>query len=263
MFDKKYVFACGCPRSGTTALWSLLASHSSIAIGVERYVKKAIFKTTLDKSLFTKERFFDYHVGDTHYPDLTSGAPGKYYQKLESYYDSCTHFGDKIPKLYPFIGDLISEFDDVKILFIYRNVFDVVQSYKKRFLNSEDRWNVKIDDGILDWNKSLEAAKEYLDNKKLVLVNYESLFYQSDKPDLLFEVLNLESNNETKRKFENLKIIALKNDERRESILTSLDKKRILKHANFSLYQELLNSSSNVLPELYKGLVDSNEGKGK
>ena len=34
---EQYLFVTGCPRSGTTALVELLASHYAIVIGMERY----------------------------------------------------------------------------------------------------------------------------------------------------------------------------------------------------------------------------------
>ena len=35
--QKKFLFVCGCPRSGTSYFHSLLAPHPAIALGLERF----------------------------------------------------------------------------------------------------------------------------------------------------------------------------------------------------------------------------------
>lgn len=58
------LFICGCPRSGTTAMWEMLAQHPQILLGMERYFRRftpAKFKSTL----FGIRRFFTFLTGDT------------------------------------------------------------------------------------------------------------------------------------------------------------------------------------------------------
>lgn len=51
-----YVFICGCPRSGTSAMTQLLSAHSQIVIGIERF--KYINKNLLRPEMFRKDYFF-------------------------------------------------------------------------------------------------------------------------------------------------------------------------------------------------------------
>src|SRR5205807_10659654 len=63
---KRFLFVCGVPRSGTTALAQLLNYHPRIGIGIERFRSIAIgsrgdeFRLTL----YRKERFFKFRDGD-------------------------------------------------------------------------------------------------------------------------------------------------------------------------------------------------------
>ena len=96
-----------------------------------------------------------------------------------------------------------------------------------------------------------------MDKDQLILVNYETLFYETEQADDFFKGIGLEMNDGARARFKGLKQDGLNKDNGRESILTSYDKKRILKNARFDLYSDLANSSKNILPELNPPLVDS------
>ncbi|NEP86465.1 MAG: sulfotransferase [Okeania sp. SIO2C2] len=63
----KYLFVCGCARSGTTAITKLLNAHPLIAIGVERYkhYAKQDLIHKLSPALFKLSVFFDIREEQT------------------------------------------------------------------------------------------------------------------------------------------------------------------------------------------------------
>ena len=67
---KKFLFVCGCPRSGTSYFQSILAWHPAIALGMERFNLR-LFAGKLLPSDFERERFFRMEAGDTWYDDLS------------------------------------------------------------------------------------------------------------------------------------------------------------------------------------------------
>ena len=67
---RSFLFVCGFPRSGTTALWRLLNSDKRLALGVERFGTKFSSREFLTPELFETERFFDAQSVDTFYSDL-------------------------------------------------------------------------------------------------------------------------------------------------------------------------------------------------
>lgn len=45
--QKKFLFVCGCPRSGTSYLHALLAQHPAIALGLERFNLRLFARTLM------------------------------------------------------------------------------------------------------------------------------------------------------------------------------------------------------------------------
>src|SRR5262245_48114736 len=108
---KKFLFVCGCPRSGTSVVCRMLASHPDVALGLERFNLR-IARQELTPDDFTKERFFDVQKGDTWYADLAQFA--RHYDQQHSKYDTAQYVGDKFPRLYEHFGYITSRFFDVR-----------------------------------------------------------------------------------------------------------------------------------------------------
>jgi len=170
----KYLFICGCPRSGTTALWRTISGHEKIAVGVERYIHRMIPKFTLTQEFFTKERFFNWKKGDTHFPGPEHSP---YYAELEPRYEACSYFGDKVPPMYVNYETLFENFPEAYVIFIFRNIFDVAQSYLNRLDNPKDGWKKDHTVAVKEWNTSLGKTLQ-LKRKgaKILCVEYEEIF---------------------------------------------------------------------------------------
>jgi hypothetical protein len=133
----RYLFVMGCPRSGTTALRTLLNGHQAIALGEERYGTRCNRAEFLDPSLFEGDRFFRLSEGDTFYTDLEGAIPE--FGALKSRYGGAKYRGDKILFLYRYLPQLLDTFQErARAVVIFRNIFDVADSYNRRADNPAD-----------------------------------------------------------------------------------------------------------------------------
>lgn len=244
--NKYYLFVCGCPRSGTTAMWRILTYCNEIAIGNERYILKAFNSFSLEPKLFTFDKFYSQEKHETHWPNILEGRVGEYYKKLESQYPNCSFYGDKIPTLYKFLPELDTAFPDHKTIYMVRNILDVAHSYKKRLLNPEDSWKKGVSEAIKDWNKSIKVAIDLIGNSQYLVVLYDEFFSGNNK-DLIDELVTFigPKNDEALRQGYEKELKAseyfLSN---RQYSLNNSEVKEILLHARNDLFQELYSKRS-------------------
>lgn len=193
----RYLFVCGCPRSGTTALMHLLNAHRSIALGVERYKKFAKEENInkLDKHVFEKDFFLDIKPGQTNLNPSHKSWDTKWKRVYDSMVPKFSRddllIGDKYPHYYMFYDQINQTFDAPKWIFILRDVRDVAMSYNSRAADRKDRWNSDRNyiAAVEDWNISIEKTLEYLASGRdnLFVCEYASLFSYS--PDYLAAML--------------------------------------------------------------------------
>ena len=171
--QKKFLFVCGCPRSGTTYFHSLLAVHPAIALGLERFNLR-MFSRNLMPTDFERERFFRMEAGDTWYADLAH-FPRKQ-ALIEAHYDTADYVGDKVPRAYEVFDHLITHFPDVCFICVVRNVFDVAASYETR-RRDVTHWNPDWGPrkAVEHWNASLKAILAYADAAPILPVVYEDI----------------------------------------------------------------------------------------
>jgi hypothetical protein len=195
----KYLFVCGCPRSGTTALVKLLNSHPSIAIGMERYKywsnPQEIHK--IQKQSFQPEHFFD--IKD----EQTNINWDYFYDKLkEKFSQENLITGDKNPHYYRHYQELENQFDNVKWIFLIRDINDVALSYNKRAADPNDAWpeDANYTTAVAHWNNSLIKTWHYFsdrDTKNLFVCEYEKFFtYNESYFQSLVNFLEVESSPE-------------------------------------------------------------------
>jgi hypothetical protein len=238
------LFICGCPRSGTTALWRLLTAHPRIVLGVERYVLFAYQKGKITPSLFQREKFFQIEKGETFYADLVGFNP--YYETARDQYDRAHIIGDKIPELYRDYPGINSEFPDACILFIIRNIFDVAESYERRARDENDvTWNHKRDfrAAVSDWQLALASTLEFMnsDGRKVQLhiISYEDLFLQRADISRLFSAVKMELVPEVHARYERMLVRSKVLEAQRGGVLNSNAQNHIALHARFDLYRRL------------------------
>ncbi len=243
--NRNYLFICGCPRSGTTAFWRLMSAHPALAIGVERYILKCHGRFGIEESLFEKERFFTIQKHDTHFKSLDGPSEyvANYYGGLKDRYEDCKYFGDKIPILYEVYEDLFKNLPNTKILFIFRNIFDVAQSYKKRLHNENDAWKKDVKNAVEDWNLSLNNTINLIKKHQeaVLCIEYEDLFFGDFKLKNITDFLGVDENEGHQMRFRSERKLANRLDDNRENYLTSIEKNHILRHLDLEAYKFLLN----------------------
>jgi len=187
-----YLFVCGVPRSGTTALARCLNRHPRVVLGIERY-RHALLNSSSEADyqqelaavgvnyycgLFDKGRFFDFRPSDrSAYAKLLlrsprstclsrSGSrryrkwPIQLYDDARGKYDSVFYVGDKVPDLYRHARFLRETFPGCKVVFLLRNPVAVALSWQARADNPRDKWSHRngFVEAIVKWNGALRVA---------------------------------------------------------------------------------------------------------
>ena len=163
----KFIVA-GVPRSGTTALASLLNWHPNVFCGIERFPLAKV-----NQSYFCRESVNDESIPSAHYLRNKTALEEK--TRLDA-------IGDKGPRYFYRLADSGMEFSDTKLIFIIRNIADVFNSWNARAFNENDQ----------SWHRGQTAVFAYLDNLQLlstlsrirrshesIVIGYEELFYGS------------------------------------------------------------------------------------
>jgi hypothetical protein len=236
----RYLFVTGCPRSGTTALAELVAAHPNVMIGIERYGLRFARREFLDRSLFERERFFDLRPGDTFYPDLDAFWPQ--YAQMRERFEGALYRGDKIPFLYRRMKRLLDTFGaEVRVLFIFRNIFDVAASYNARADDAEDAtWKSgRTPEAVRDWAEAVEVAAGYAHNPGIYLVQYEALFQAARGLKELLDFMQLPAEPVAER-YQRLLARARQLEEQRRRNLSYADLDHILRRAPIEAYRSLL-----------------------
>lgn len=218
----QYLFIAGCARSGTTALTRLLNHHPKLAIGVELFNQEYNGK----KSAFT--------------PDLFLSRKFKSFLKREKKdQNKLKYLGDKFPAYYKDYGKIFDQFEEAKVLFIFRNIFDVSQSFKARMLDDESKWNKGPKRAVEEWNQSLSLTLDAInDGRNIIPISYEhTLFKPSGQLTELLEVNYLKI---FQTKYGSMTKVAKTLDRERQNLLNNKEKAWIMEHSDFDSYKALL-----------------------
>ncbi|WP_083930243.1 sulfotransferase family protein [Methylovulum miyakonense] len=240
MMTNKYLFICGAPRSGTTALWRLIASDERIIIGVERY-GNLFFKAPLTPELFTSDRFCNIQPGDTFYNDLTTFNP--YYKNVAGRFSNASYVGDKIPLLYNHLDRLFEQIPDAKVIILLRNIIDIASSYESRANNIDDlswRRDKRTASAIHDWRASINVLKRYIADERVLPLIYEDFFVNDGKLDMLYKFLEMEPTEQVINAYQSMLqgSANLENNRKRHLPLDSV--RLICETAPFGLYRQVL-----------------------
>ena len=249
--EKRYLFVCGCPRSGTTALWRLLTDHPKIVLGVERYVWFSFKDGKLNPSLFARDRFFDLQNGDTFYKNLSDF--NQYYQKASERFEYAEWVGDKAPQMYKQYETIEKNFARAHIIFIVRNIIDVAASYQKRAQDPNDQtWDAKRDYrlAVEDWRDSLKRTLAFCRNEnrqtKVTILSYEDLFLTSANIAPIFASLDLEVDENASAGYRALTSRSRELNVQRGDGLNSEQRYYISTNAPFGLYRAVLEARLNI-----------------
>lgn len=177
--EKRYLFICGLHRSGTSALVDLLNGHSQIQMFQERFYN-LVTDERIDEftpRLFDAEHVFHPTSDETHFFEWSLDLD--YAASARAKYENAVLTGDKVPHLFHFTDQIFQRFANARMVFLTRNVFDVANSWQKRFEDPEDEvWVSDHAEAVRFWNDAhriiLPKLKEH--PERLKVVSYERLY---------------------------------------------------------------------------------------
>lgn len=236
MINKKFLFLCGCARSGTTAFTHLFTAHYRIVLGMERYanlVHPDNFQ--LNPEHFAKQRFLTVQPGDTFYDNFE--AFHQFDTQASDKYDGCVYIGDKRPDLYLAYDQLFANFPSSKVFFIYREPIAVASSYQARSEKGRHwpEWR-NYQAAIEEWNQSLQLTLKAIDKGHPIYpVRYNDVFCSEKPLNKIFEILGMDMPESVQRRIIGLRRRATQLDAERRCLL---DKPKI------DACQEKINTSA-------------------
>lgn len=242
---KKYLFIGGCGRSGTSVLTQIIGSHQQIVLGIERYnklMRKKFFSLT--DAHFSKERFLTMHEGDTFYDDFNKL---KAHKNAAEKFDNAVYVGVKYPPFDKIYHLMQTNFGSFKYLYIYRNIFDVAESWNRR---AEKGGNWASDKNYLKavqrWNESLTHTLNELKNgTDIICVNYDEILFTNKSIQPIFDRLGIPMDENVIRELTEARNIAPKKKPAKGA-LSETETEYIRKNAKFELYDEI-HSKFNIL----------------
>lgn len=241
-----HLFIVGCPRSGTTALGNMLARHPQVVMGIERYGHRAFpANFSLTPELFMPDRFLEIKSGDTFYNSF-SFAP-EAYAAIEEKFKAAKWVGDKIPTLFRTLDDLFENFPaDTRVLFLFRNIFDVAASYRARLDNVADDWSKDVAAAITDWSDALRCFRSNKNQDRVIPIIYEDFFKDNRQAIGLFSGLGLDTTPEIIQDLERFFTRARQLESRRARNITEQEVFEICARAPFGAYREVVAQARNL-----------------
>lgn len=196
-----WLFVGGSPRSGTTALMSVLNSNNDILISSEENVfrllkgfrklcgtketRENIIAQTGMREVSGREVFAKNDVGINNFSSTFALSLLKsLYNELVtvSGKDNPQVCGDKLPGYHEVIGKVLALDNNVKYLHITRNPFDVINSMLRRTelaKQGKDWWKSHTDVGsMIDvWNSAFVNIRKFESNSNVLHIQYEDLVF--------------------------------------------------------------------------------------
>jgi len=195
----RYLFVCGCPRSGTTALTTLLNEDERVLLGQERF---RLIRKLLEPFHFTEEVFFNPTERETSWAMPWRGErvrPGSFaeYHALRERWRGGTVevIGDKAPFYSDQLERLGSAFPGARFVLLVRDLHEVAASYRRRAADPVDHWPAENGHALATehWNAALGHARAFPEADRLLLVSHARFFGGTPgELDRLYAFLGLE-----------------------------------------------------------------------
>ena len=176
--NKKVIFFCGLPRTGSTLFENIIASHKEVYSGGELpYLNRLVKKYFSDNSKLNRDKiFYNLHNKNTDFVN-------DYFKNLSTHNFSEKNITDKQLENFRWIGLIKLFFPNSKIILCKRNYkANAVSIYKNNFSSGYYNWTNDPED-ILNYikyyNKFINFWKKSFPNE-LFEVEYEELVKERD-----------------------------------------------------------------------------------
>ena len=180
IFDKKKaIFICGMPRSGTTLVEQIIASHNEVfGAGELIYLQRIVNKFLISEKKLSKSKLKDEI-------ELSSNNINKDYINMIDYHKFTeNNFTDKAPQNFRWIGIIKLFFPNSKIIYCKRNAKDNCLSIYKNFFASDDMKWAFDEINIANYYNLHTNLMDYWKTKfndHIYEVNYEKLVSNKDE----------------------------------------------------------------------------------
>lgn len=229
IFDnRKIIFICGMPRSGTTLVEQILSSHNKIfGAGELNFLRQVTTKFFVLEDKLNNQKIIEEINSSNNILNI------EYYKLINYLKIKESIITDKAPQNYIWIGFIKYFFPNAKIIHCCRNKKDVLLSiYKNNFSSSDMDWSY-------DPRNIVRYYNLYLDLIKFWKYKFEKFIY-----DLSYEKLVTDSENQIKKLLE---YCSLEWD------------KNCLNHNKYSKTAIQTVSISQARKPIYKSSVNSSE----
>ena len=183
--SKKIVFIVGMPRSGTTLVEQMIASHSEVnGAGELVYLRNAIVQNFLEELNFKKQKIIEESLFEKNI------VADKYLQLLSHHKFSSKVITDKAPQNFIWLGFIKIFFPNSYIihckrnpkdncLSLYKNYFpskemlwsfdqEEIAKYYNLYIRLMEFWHTKINDSILDVEYEKVVKNPEIEMKKII-----------------------------------------------------------------------------------------------
>lgn len=226
------LFIFSLPRSGSTLLQRILASHDEIATVAEPWILLPYLYTLKETGVYAE---YGHHVMAKAIQDFCTNLPNKQDDYLTEIHDfiiriyskaapaNTKYFIDKTPRYHLVVEEIINLFTQAKFIFLWRNPLAVAASMIETFGKSKGEWNLygwKVD--LFAGLTNLLTAYEKF-STQVYTVRYEDLVSQPDiELPKLFKYLELEFNTELLPNFNQVQLTGRMGDPLRDKQYQSL-----------------------------------------
>ena len=172
-FDKKIIFICGMPRSGTTLVEQIIASHSKVdGAGELFYLQQAVRDNFLKDEKINKQILLEEINADR------IKIAKDYFDLLKIHPLKKPILTDKAPQNFRWLGFIKIFFPNSKIVHCTRNPKDTCLSlYKNSFASSDMNWSYSEDDIANYYNLYKNLMEFWISTigSNIHEINYEKL----------------------------------------------------------------------------------------
>ena len=158
--NKRVIFICGMPRSGTTLTEQIIASHKRVyGAGEPTFLTNIIYENFIIDGKFDKQKLIE------HQNTFKNDIYNKYFDKLSLYSIDKDIITDKAPFNFQWIGFIKIFFPNSKIIHCRRNAEDNCLSiYKNNFASSKMNWSYDQKD-ISNYYNNYSELMKFWNNK--------------------------------------------------------------------------------------------------
>ncbi len=223
------IFILSLPRSGSTLLQRLIATHPAVATTSEPWFLLPLFLGFRDEHVFTsyRQRFLAQAFRD--FLDQIPDGPEAYRTAVRRFASTLweracgpgkTHFLDKTPRYHLIAEDLLHAFPEARWILLWRNPLAVVASCVD---SHQGRWN--LHDHRVDLYHGLSNLLELqrLHEDRLFSIQYEQLVGDPDRHvSEIFRYLDLAPIADASRHFHNIRLTGRMGDKKGENVFSGV-----------------------------------------